>query len=100
MTIWAVVGLWLLGCALRFFVPYILEGFRLVAQENTWKAWPAWEWKLLTAFLTASMVFGLSLIPEAIRDVWMAMSAEAIILAAYVGEDVTRRAVKVAEKSP
>ena len=96
MELWQAVLWWLAGCAGRFVLPYVLAGLQAVGEQNTWKAWPAWEWKLLTAFLIAAGFFGISLIVPATRTTLVSMSMEAIIMAGYIGLDLSNRSVKAA----
>jgi len=101
VELYLAVLLWLAGCAGRFILPYLASGLQAVGNlppGATWAdvlaAWPAWEWKLLTAFLLASGVFGGSLLFPAVRETLQSMSIEAIILAGYVGQDLGRQVVK------
>ena len=94
MDLWQAVLWWLAGCAGRFVLPYVIAGLQAVGEQNTWKAWPAWEWKLLTAFLLASGVFGGSLLFPAVRETLMSMSVESVILAGYVGQSIGRDIIK------
>jgi len=94
MELWQAVLWWLLGCAGRFAIPYLSAGFQAVGDANSWKAWPDWEWKLLTAFILASGVFGGSLLFENVRLALVAMSPETIVLAGYVGQSIGRDVIK------
>lgn len=94
MQLYQAVLLWLAGCAGRFVLPYLFAGLQAVGEANSWKAWPAWEWRLFTAFLLASGAFGGSLIIPAVRQTLVTMTPDAIILAGYVGQDLGRRIIK------
>ena len=95
MELWLIVVYFLIGCAIRFILPYVLLGLEAVAEQNRLSAWPAWEWRYLTAIIVAVLLFGLSLLVPATLDLWRAMAPVTIILAAYAGQDASRGIVKV-----
>jgi hypothetical protein len=94
MKLYQAVLLWWAGCAGRFILPYVTAGLQVVGETNDWKQWPAWEWKLLTAFILASGAFAASLLFPAVRDTLVSMSVEAIVLAGYVGQSIGRDIIK------
>jgi len=101
MELYQAVLLWLVGCAGRFILPYVAAGLQAVGKlpagakwADVVKAWPDWEWKLLTAFILASGVFGGSLLFPPVRATLVSMSVEALILTGYVGQDLGRQAIK------
>lgn len=100
MELWQAILLWLAGCAGRFVIPYVSAGFMAVGEANDWKAWPAWEWKLLTAFILASGAFLATLLSPAMRELLITMAPETIILAGYVGQDLGRQVIKAIPKKP
>jgi hypothetical protein len=90
-----IVSLLLVGCAMRFILPYILVGFEAVGRENTWKAWPPWEWRYLTSLVLSLIGYGVMMvvIPDTVAK-WAAMAPVQVIIFAYAGQDVASRLQK------
>lgn len=48
----------LIGCALRYLLPYVLGGLALIGKKEPW---PAWEWKYMSALIIAAIGYGVSM---------------------------------------
>jgi len=84
------------GSALKYVLPYIIEG---LVQIGLGQRWPRWEWRYLSAFALAVIGFGL---PMAITPGFFlqlaAMPAIALIGFAYAGNEMARVVVKALER--
>lgn len=94
------VALLAVGCAMRFLLPYVLIGFEAVGRENSWTAWPAWEWRYLTSLILSLIGYGVMLVvvPETLTQL-TAMAPVQVVILAYAGQDVASRVVKPFRRS-
>jgi hypothetical protein len=83
------------GCALRALLPYVLGGLR-VAGEKGWGAWPPFEAKYVTTFLTAIVLYAVALltVPGAAQTLADLPLIPAISLG-YGGGDIVREGAKL-----
>ena len=85
-----------LGSALRYLLPYAIEG---LVQVGLGKPWPRWEWRYLSAFVLAVIGFGLAMLTQ--PGFFAQLAAEfpiALITFAYSSNEMARVVVKALER--
>lgn len=91
-----VLGYLALGSALKYVLPYVIEG---LVQIGLGKPWPRWEWRYLSAFALAVIGFGLPmLITPGFFDQLAEMAPVGLIGFAYAGNEMSRVVVKALER--
>ena len=90
----ALIGI-LVGSLLRTFLPYFTTGLEIVAKENTWKAWPQFQWKYLTMFILSLIGYGVTFLTlPGTFDALLSWEFIASVALAYSGGDVGRQLIK------
>jgi len=85
-----------IGSALKYVLPYVIEG---LVQVGLGKAWPRWEWRYLSAFALAVIGFGLPMSITPGFFVQLAtMAPIGLIGFAYAGNEMSRVVVKALER--
>lgn len=94
MEILSVIGLLVLGCALRFLLPYVIYGLQQIGEKG-WRAWPGFEAKYVASFALAAIGYGIILVtvPGVIRYL-VGTEEVAVIALAYAGQDLGQNVVK------
>lgn len=85
-----------IGSALRYLLPYVIEGFVQIGLEQPW---PRWQWKYLSSFVLAVIGFGLAMLTQ--PGFFAKLAAEfpvALITFAYAGNEMARVVTKALER--
>ena len=87
-----------IGCLLRATVPYVMGGLQ-TAGEKGWSAWPSFEAKYVTSFLSALVLYAIVLVtvPGAAQALMDLPLVPAVSLG-YSGGELVREGVKLAVK--
>lgn len=86
----------IIGSALRYTLPYVIEG---LVQIGLGKPWPEWKWKYLSALALAVIGFGVPMLTVEGFFVRLAgMDEIALIAFAYSGNEMSRIIVKALER--
>lgn len=85
-----------IGSALKYVLPYVIEGLVQIGLEHPW---PKWQWHYLSAFGLACIGFGLPmLITPGFFLQLAAMPQIGLIGFAYAGNEMSRVVVKALQR--
>jgi len=85
-----------IGSALKYLLPYVIEGLVQIGLKNPW---PKWEWRYLSSFALAIIGFGLPIVTVAGFFTQLADLPQVPLIAfAYAGNEMSRVIVKAIER--
>ena len=89
------VLLLLLGCALRFLLPYVIAGLEAISKEGKWSAWPSFKPHYLSAFGLSVIGYAVPIltVPGTLKTL-IEMHPASVVAIAYSGQDLGRRVLK------
>lgn len=83
-----------LGTILRHTLPYLMEGLKVVGEKNSFKAWPAWQWKYMTSAITSLVQYALACLVGDWAQTLVSAGWFAAIAIGYAGGQINRDFVK------
>ena len=88
-------GALVLGCALRYLLPYVTTGFQAI-RDGGWSAWPKFEPAYLSGFVLGVLGFVVTFVTsQGAVEALMAMPFTAAVLLGYSGGEAAREVVKL-----